>query len=472
MDNYTPVEYSTNIGEQKSVRDFMIIFFRRRWIVLGIFLPLILVGIFATLTSTDSFTASSQVLIEGSSVESPSFTERAVHYDILMSTASLVAQSIPVANLAAAAVYDSMPGLMAADPKLTSIQSEGDLRDLILKQVSCGPVGESNILGINFSHRNPDLALIVVAAITDAFMEYNIESSKKVDAIDYYTDQIKILEAEIDSLMGKRVEIYDVVGLRGFPINNAAGIQQMRHMEYSYLQAHSKRLALEQQYHGLITAIQNNPDYLPNFSSGDKSNLVGVKNTMDSAVLKLEKLRVSYQDTSLFILRQEEYVERVRSLFYKSRDQSTLDLKINLEYAKSEEASLSVSLERYRTELIEYPRIERQIAAIDIQMESQKELLENLQHKRGEVRLKAESDQRVSNITPLNQPSLSFLVGGGKKVIYLALAGILGLILGMVVALLVDVQDHRIYDRRQAENVLEIPVLGTISPLELTAGKR
>ena len=48
----------------------------------------------------------------------------------------------------------------------------------------------------------------------------------------------------------------------------------------------------------------------------------------------------------------------------------------------------------------------------------------------------------------------------------------LAVVLGLVVALLVDAQDHRIFDRRQAESRLEVPVLGAISATELPAGRQ
>ena len=100
------------------------------------------------------------------------------------------------------------------------------------------------------------------------------------------------------------------------------------------------------------------------------------------------------------------------------------------------------------------------------QAQTQLDLLESLHLKRGEVRLKAESDQRVSSVVSLNDPSINFDVAGSKKIIFLMISGILGLVLGSVAALLVDAQDHRIHDRRQAEQYLELPVLGAISPAE------
>jgi capsular polysaccharide biosynthesis protein len=56
-------------------------------------------------------------------------------------------------------------------------------------------------------------------------------------------------------------------------------------------------------------------------------------------------------------------------------------------------------------------------------------------------------------------------VAGSKKFLYLMLASMFAVALGFLSALFFENQDHRIYDRRQAEQALEIPVLGAISPV-------
>jgi uncharacterized protein involved in exopolysaccharide biosynthesis len=454
-----------------NVRDLLMVFFRRRWIVLGIAVPIIAFGIYGLLTTTDSFTASSQILIEARYLENPSFRPVVVEYDILMSTASQVAASIPVAAKAALILEDSIPILKANDPQLTTINSTQDLRDLILKKISCGQVGESNILAINFTHRNPDLALMVVGAVTDAYREYSVESGQNVKALDYYNEQIKELQAEINDLMVQRVAIYDMAGMTAFQVNNSAGIQQMRQVEYAYHQARSTRQGLEDKYNSLALAVASDPDYVPSTGAREKTTILSAKITLDDAIMELAKLRMSYNDSSTFVVRQTEYVERARQVFDAERQGIVTDLRLELEIERAKEISLLESLGDYKAELTAYPDIERQVYAIDLQVDSQKELLKALQIKRGEIRLKAEGDQRISNITPLNQPSVGFDVASGQKFIYLIFTTIIGIILGLVVALLVDAQDHRIFDRRQAESALEIPVLGAISPSEMSSGK-
>lgn len=454
-----------------NIRDLLMVFFRRKWIVLGIAVPIIAFGIYGLLTTTDSFTASSQILIEARYLENPSFRPVVVEYDILMSTASQVASSIPVAAKAALLLEDSIPKLKADDPLLTTVNSTQDLRDLILKKISCGQVGESNILAINFTHRNPDLALMVVGAVTDAYREYSVESGQNIKALDYYNEQIKELQMEINDLMTQRVAIYDAAGVTASQVNNSAGIQQMRQMEYSYFQARSMRLGLEDKYKTLSQAVASDPDYVPSTGVREKSTILAAKIILDEAIMDLAKLRMTYNDSSTFVVRQEEYVARAYKVFEGERNGIVTDLKIELEIARAKEISLLESLGDYKAELTAFPDVERQVYAIDLQVDTQKELLKALQIKRGEVRLKAEGDQRISNITPLNEPSVGFDVASGKKFIYLIFTTVIGIILGLVVALLVDAQDHRIFDRRQAESALEIPVLGAISPSEMSSGK-
>ena len=190
MNTNLPVRLQDGGAQRTTLRDILMIVFRRRWIVLGVALPIILFGIYGTLTTADTFLASSQVMVEARSVETPSFRPTTVEYDILMSTVARVAESIPVATRAAEALIDSLAPLAAEDPVIASIGNVEDLRDVILGKISCGQVDEANILGITYKHENPKFAVMVVGAVTRAFMGYYVESQQNRNALDYYTEQI------------------------------------------------------------------------------------------------------------------------------------------------------------------------------------------------------------------------------------------------------------------------------------------
>ena len=469
----TPMEFSDGSFQQLSLRDILIVLFRRRWVILGIALPMIAFGAYGTWTTADSWTAEAQVLIDARSVEDPSLRERPLDFDVLMNTAAQVAQSIPVAEGAALAIFPEVRRIIEDNSLTLELESEDDLRDMILEKFNCGQVGESNILSLSYSHEDPDLAVTIVQGMLTAFMDYWVESRRNSNALDYYSEQIAIVQGEIDSFMAKRAAIYSEKGINAFPVNNSAGIQQMRQMEYSFFQARSNRMEKESQYREIQARVHSNPDDLPSVLKGNaNTGLRSSFNSWEEARLELAKLRMTYQEDSTHIQRQKEFVEEARKLFVEARDSYLEDLRVDLSTALAREKSLEDALGEYREKLEKFPGLELEISSLDMQINTQSDLLEALYMKRGEVRLSTDSDARTSNITPLNEPSVYFGVSGGKKVIYLLMTMVLALVLGLVAAFLVDAQDHRIFDPRQAEQRLMVPVLGTISTAEIPAGKQ
>ncbi len=96
-------------ARQMGAKEILAIIIRRRWIILGIVVPVFLVALLATLQSSSTVTASTRVILETQGPESPNFGSPKVDYDVLMSTASQVVISIPVAEAAAKALWDSIP---------------------------------------------------------------------------------------------------------------------------------------------------------------------------------------------------------------------------------------------------------------------------------------------------------------------------------------------------------------------------
>jgi uncharacterized protein involved in exopolysaccharide biosynthesis len=452
-------------GSGRSLRDILIVLYRRRLLIAGVAGPIIAVGLYGALATIAHYTASSELRIEARGVEDPSFEQRPVEYDIVMSGAAQIAQSIPVATKAADAIWDSMPAHVTRNPELKLIDSKSALTDVILGGVSSSQVGESNLLRINYEHKDPLFALLIDGALTEAFISYNVEKGQNSGAVAYYDDQIAKAGAEIDSLLALRVAVFQRSGIDAFQVNNDSGIQQMRALESAYFRSRSNRMAVQDKHNGVQAAIAADADYMPSLStSGQNANIIDARANYDKAMLDLAQLRMTYQEESPLVQRQLQFVEATRRIFLNIREDFVTDLKINSDMAVAEESALAASLEEYRRGIEAYPALQKELYTIDLQVDARRELLKALQTKRGEVRLKVQGDERISNITQLNAPSILVGVGQGKKSLYLVMAIVLALVLGVLIALLVDVQDHRIYDLRQAEIALELPVLGSISP--------
>lgn len=451
---------------QLGIRDLVVVVIRRRWIILGIALPIFLLALYATLSSTDSVTASARVMVETRQPEDPSFYNLSVDYDVLMSTASQVVISIPVAERAAAALADSLPVLRAELPSFAGVGSVRDLRDVILEHEDCNQVGETNILEISVIHPSGRFALMAVKAILDGYIEYNIETKKNQPAVNYYTDQIEEVKADLDSLFVARAGILAEYGIAAFKENAQANAAQIVEMERNYFTERANREALEARLAALRESIVLDPGFMPSIGTQENQDLLHLKLALDEERMELTKLRQEYNEDTEWVRRQQSVVEDLEQRFAVERANFLRAVEIDLETARSREASLAQSIAGRRAEVGDYPLVAQKLSSIDASIDSQRDLLEILQTKRGEVRLKSATDARISNILRLDEPSLSGLVGGAKKMIYLVLATLFGLTLGLLAAIFVENQDHRLYTRLQVEQHLEIPVLGTISHVE------
>ena len=458
-----PVPSPPSVGRQFDLMTLLAMLIRRRWIVLGIAVPIILVALITILRSAETVSASSRVMVETGMPETLVMTRVIFDYDVFMSNATQVALSLPVANKAADALLDSIPRLAASYPEFTQIRNHEDLRDLLFEGISCTQVGESTIMKISYKHTSAEFALLAVSALTDAFIEFNTETQQNPRAIGFYSDQIAAVEAEIDSLIHQKVAILGEAGQAMFDPRGGARVYQVYGLEEQYVRVHSERLGVETRLRGLREMIAADPDYVPtSLSSGDLV-LAELRRNLDQLNAELAELRVQYQEESEWVRRHKQLIVRARNELQTERDYRLAELALALEELKTTENSLKEVVDEQARRLASFPGIQQRIEALELQIDAKKNLMQGLQIKRGEARVKAMADFRISNIIILDEPTLDSWVAGGKKFLYLFLACGFALALGFIAAMFVENQDHRFLDQRQAEQYLEVPVLGSIS---------
>ncbi len=437
--------------------------FRRRWLILAIALPILIVATVGTIRSTDMVTASSRVMIEANDTDELMYRSGRSDFTEILATAAQISMSIPVADKAATALMDSIPLLAEDDPDFQGEITQADLRDALLSGVDCGPVGESRIMRIAFSAPNPRFSLMAVDAITEAFIQYSVDRVRNKKAIGYFDEQIADTHSEIDSLLTVRAEILNSSEYSTFKISAQTESNHTRVLELDYQRARSARSGLQAKYDGFVKAMQENPDFVPVNEGGRFPLLVDRKMAVEAAKKELAALRNRYQESFALVQDQIATLATARDALREEQQNFLRDLRIQLEEASMREAIFAKAIQDRQTALLTFPAIERQVDSINLLIDTKRDLLKSLQVRRGEARLRADTDRRISNIIPLDTPSLDLEVAGSKKVLYLALAGFFAIALGLMAALFVDSQDHRLYDQREVEHYLQIPVMGSIS---------
>ena len=452
------------VGDDRmDMRSLVEVLIRRRWIILAVALPVIAVAVIGTLRSTQVFQARTTMMIEVIGPQDPSFYRPAPNYDMLLSSAAELAMSTAVSQMAAEALADSLPTLQREIPEwFADVETVADLQTIMHDGANSNHMGESNLLNLSYSHPSPRFALMGAGALADAFIRFNISTRRNSPAVGYYTEQIHKTQAEVDSLIALRTQILERTGLIGMQADLKVSFTQIRGLESEYFKARSRREGLEARIAAMESAIAEDPDFVPPVSVGQAASLNRLKGDIDTKLATLAELRQRYRDDSTWIEREMQQLETLREEMVRERSRYLESLRVELAEARSVEDSYLAAQRTQTDDLAAYPTVRGQIETLDMEIDSLRRLLDRLHLKRGEVRMAASSDLRISDVLLIEQPVLDVPVGRGRKILYLLISVVLAVAVGLVAAFFVESNDHRIYDRRRAEMYLEVPVLGSL----------
>jgi len=466
-DNSLPT--TTRAASGITLRDVVFIIFRRRWIILAVCLPIIIVGGASLFQQTGSFTASSRIVVELVKVDLPQWdaSRQNVDYDRELSTLFNIAMSVPVAEMAAEALRDSIPAMKTYDPNLIDLEMGRHLEEFLLGGLDVSVVGESSILEFRFTSVHPLLSLMSTGAMRDAFLEYQVFGRKNLKAVAYYEEQITTVRSEIDSLLTIRGGV--------LAANNYSSLENefrydsglLANLESELNKAEVVRRSLEMEVGRLQDYLQGDPRDFPMGPDENRSNtLVYWRNMVGKHDDELNSILTVHTKDSVVARRQRDLVRT--SVENLSREQKSYvhSVEITLDSALEREKAIKEQTVQIRKKNSRAPDVYQRVSLVDTEIESLRDLLSDIQGKRGEVRLSQLADERVSSVGILTEPELVAILSGGKTVVYFIMIVIMALALGVVAAFILESQDHRVYTPRDVEEKLKLPVFASVSRID------
>jgi uncharacterized protein involved in exopolysaccharide biosynthesis len=448
------------------VRDVTFVLFRRRWIVLAISLPIILAGGGGLLGRTGTFTAASRVLVELMNVDQPrwNITGRNIDFDREMSTLVNIAMSVSVAERAAAALADSLPVMRRIDPKLAALQDGVEFRDYLLAGLDVSVVGESNILEFRHTAENPRVALMSVGALRGAFMQYENTGRRNLGAINYYSEQVATVRAEIDSLLAVRGAILGRTGYSSLEDEMRYSTGTAADTESQLRKVQVEREQLESEYAQLKAFLERDPREFPAGQDESRaSTLVGWRDVVGKHEDALNSILTVHTDDSLPARRQRDLLDSSLKRLREEEVAYTESIHLSLQSTRQREKTLQGQADAIKMSNKRLPDVYQQVSMLDSDIKSLRDLLGDLQGKWGEVRMSEMADDRVSKVVMLTDPELVTILAGGKTMVYLTMIVLFAIALGIVAAFVQESLDHRIYAPQDVEDNLKLPVFASVS---------
>ncbi|MFH1842201.1 MAG: hypothetical protein ABIF77_03265, partial [bacterium] len=404
-----------------SLREVVFILYRRRLIVLILALPIILVGSRGLFQQTGTVTAACRVLVELAGPDLPRWDTRAtgVDFDRELSTMQHMAMSVPVAELAACNLVDSVEVMVSLDPLYAPLRNQENLIEFLLGGLDVSALGESSMIEISFTCVHPRVALMCCDFCRNAFMEYSINAGKNPLAVSYYDDQIRAVTVEIDSLLVLRGDAMREAGYLSLDDDLQYDSGQLTSLEDDYYAAKTERSFLQSRLKSIRESLAEDSDFVP---IGDRTmDRIGLNQLMQHVTShrnELNRLLGIHPPDCVPVQRCREILDRSEQDLRAGVQSYMQNLENELEAARQKERTLMAVIEELRDAMTRAPATYQKVTLLDSEIQANMSLLEDLQVKRGEVRISAMADERISRMMRLTEPELVVMFASGQPLIY------------------------------------------------------
>ncbi len=355
---------------------------------------------------------------------------------------------------------------LADDPaireRFEKLNDGGDIREwtarMLLEKLDVKPSSQSNVLDISYSARDPQAAAAIANAFSDAYQEVSVhlkvDPSKK--AALYFNDQIKSLRVKFEEAQ-QRVSSFQ-------QDNGIVSVDQATDLETTRLNELSNQLALAQAQtleaasrrtgSGGASAMES-PDVI---SSPLVQNLRMQLATAETEFAGLSQTLTEYHPRYL-AARAE--VEKLRADLNAAIRSSSAALANNARILERREAQLREAVEVQKARVLEVNKKRAQLMVLINEMDSARRSYETAAERF--MKANFEGQANLTDISVLTTALVPVRPASPKLTLNTALAAVLGLLLGIGMAMLAELRDRRVRSPQDLVDLIEAPVFEMVN---------
>jgi len=224
------------------------------------------------------------------------------------------------------------------------------------------------------------------------------------------------------------------------------------------------RKSLESKFNQLSKYLEEDPRNFPiGFEESRSQTLMYWRNQVSQHDDELARILTVYTKDSDVALRQQDLIRDSVERLSQEEAGFVQSIQVEIQGLKAREEAIRAQIDLLQAKTRNSPLLYQTVSLIDTEIESLRGLFDDIQGKLGEVRLNEFADERVSNVMALTSPQLSSILSGSKTIIYFILLVVFTIALGIVAAFVLDGLDHRVYDPKDVEDHLKLPVFASVT---------
>jgi len=442
------------LKRESTVKDFLEVVFRRKWIIVGIVLIAMLIVIVLALRQPAIYESAAKVLIKRG--ETPSVYDRNVrtlNWEEEIASQIEMAKSQTVIDRAEQIVQKFFPAGYATKRKIQ------------MARANSGVVTTSNVIWVTYASEDPVFCEAAVNAIVTAYKEYYSNTKTPPEMEDFFSEELQRVKDEMEYWREHKEAVIrdgNVVDLKEQGHNLLLRIATYESELDDIVRERTEREAIVNRLEGLLVGG-------PIGASAVSSDLTGSQLEVDMTrdlrtryqSLKMQESEMAsrYTDRNEELVRVRKQIADLERMIMSEAQTQLLVNKSKLEIVIQRETTLREIIARLDREKGSYPAKEVELERIDVALDKLQKTYSDLMEQYESAKISRASNPEWT-VTILN-PASPAVRKKTRDYVRIALGPAFSLIIALGLAFFVDNLDHSIKNISEAEETLGLSVLAS-----------
>jgi len=444
-----------------SLHQFLLILLARKKIILATLLTTVALALGASLVLSKTYKATASVLLNYKGVDPltgltmpgqllPGYM--ATQIDII-SSKNVALRVVDALRLAS--VPDVIRQFREANEGRGSVRDW--LADLLLKKLDIVPSRESSVVEISFKGADPQFAAAVANAFADEYQKITVqlktEPAKKASS--YFNEQTRQLRDNVEAAQARLSKYQQEKGIVSLDTNRVdVELARLSDLSAQLVQAQSAAMEANSRQAAASASALGSPDVANNVL------IQTIRSNLALAEGKFADTSQRYGSNHPQYLAAKAELDKVRSELAAATGTVARSVGANAQVLRQREAELREAVAQQKTRVLELNRARDELGVLLKDLDSAQRAFDAASQRFSQTRIEAQSEQ--SDISLLN-PAVAPLEPSSPRVLLNGLVAVLlGTILGVGLALLLELLNRPLRSSGDLKDMLGIPVLGTI----------
>jgi succinoglycan biosynthesis transport protein ExoP len=328
----------------------------------------------------------------------------------------------------------------------------------LLKFIDVAPSRESSVLDISFRGSNPQYAADIANAFATAYQQISVrlkvDPSKK--AAVYFNDQIRQLHDQFENAQQKLSRYQQERGIVNPDSRSDMETAKLNDLSSQLTLVQAQKMdASSRRGEAQGSGARESPDIIAN------PLIQNLKLQLAQAEQRFAGVEKRYTEEHPFYQQARAELNRVRADFNAQIKATSNSMANNTRILEQREAELRTALEAQKTRVLEFNRMQDTIRLLANERDNAQRAYETAAQRFTQANLEGQSNQ--ADAVVLN-PAVPPAKAAAPKVMLNLLASVfLGAMLGVAIAMLVEMLDRRVRSADDLVKSLRAPVIGVMA---------